>query len=264
MPNLACAGKAFSAAGQLWTLTLCSADSDGDGLSNGEELGDPCCTCSASLALPNAREFTHPRTKAPRYMEGRDRTFPKLGNLAPRGMQHAKCSIGIRRERKSSMRACVERAVFQRRPFRQGSDAYYGRMRQDSACRACTVAYAACYTLHAARSLLPSQDAASKSTAPGCPLGVLNSSASTSLCAALHSALAAHQTTASRARAYGIIAARSTATAHAPCGHWRRQSLAHPAGEPGARFSTQPFVGCRRAARRRRACVWGLPHTRAV
>ena len=185
MPNFGYAGKAFAAAGQLWTLTLCSADSDGDGLSNGEELGDPCCTGSASLAWPNAREFmrqpsrkqmrarTHARTQAPRYMEGRDRTFPKLGNLAPRGMQHAKCSIGIRRERNSSMRACVERAVFQRRPFRQGSDAYYGRMRQDSACRACTVAYAACYSLHAARSLLSSQDAASKSTAPGCPLGVL-------------------------------------------------------------------------------------------
>lgn len=36
-------GEAFEKAGFKWTTELCRADSDGDGRSNGEELGDPCC-----------------------------------------------------------------------------------------------------------------------------------------------------------------------------------------------------------------------------
>lgn len=37
-------GKDFAAAGMKWTKALCEKDSDGDGVTNGEELGDPCCT----------------------------------------------------------------------------------------------------------------------------------------------------------------------------------------------------------------------------
>jgi hypothetical protein len=36
-------GQAFRDAGWKWTEELCKADSDGDGQTNGEELGDPCC-----------------------------------------------------------------------------------------------------------------------------------------------------------------------------------------------------------------------------
>ncbi|EGZ21609.1 hypothetical protein PHYSODRAFT_496641 [Phytophthora sojae] len=36
-------GKAFDSAGKVWTLDLCKADTDGDGQTNGQELGDPCC-----------------------------------------------------------------------------------------------------------------------------------------------------------------------------------------------------------------------------
>ena len=36
-------GSAFKDAGPSWTTAFCEADSDGDGQSNGEELGDPCC-----------------------------------------------------------------------------------------------------------------------------------------------------------------------------------------------------------------------------
>lgn len=36
-------GHDFANAGYQWTQALCQADSDGDGLSNGQELGDPCC-----------------------------------------------------------------------------------------------------------------------------------------------------------------------------------------------------------------------------
>ncbi|KAF1325612.1 hypothetical protein FI667_g9059, partial [Globisporangium splendens] len=37
-------GKAFKAAGNAWNTALCQADSDGDGFTNGQEMGDPCCT----------------------------------------------------------------------------------------------------------------------------------------------------------------------------------------------------------------------------
>lgn len=36
-------GKDFAAAAHIWTETLCKTDSDGDGKTNGEELGDPAC-----------------------------------------------------------------------------------------------------------------------------------------------------------------------------------------------------------------------------
>ncbi|KAG7390034.1 hypothetical protein PHYPSEUDO_008996 [Phytophthora pseudosyringae] len=36
-------GDAFSAAGNKWTKDLCETDTDGDGQTNGQELGDPCC-----------------------------------------------------------------------------------------------------------------------------------------------------------------------------------------------------------------------------
>ena len=36
-------GEAFKAANFRWTAELCCADSDGDGQTNGEELGDPMC-----------------------------------------------------------------------------------------------------------------------------------------------------------------------------------------------------------------------------
>ena len=41
-------GKAFSKQKNAWTKALCEADSDGDGLRNGFELGDPCCLWSVN------------------------------------------------------------------------------------------------------------------------------------------------------------------------------------------------------------------------
>ncbi|RLN95585.1 hypothetical protein BBJ28_00021118 [Nothophytophthora sp. Chile5] len=36
-------GLDFASAGKSWTTEFCQQDSDGDGQTNGEELGDPCC-----------------------------------------------------------------------------------------------------------------------------------------------------------------------------------------------------------------------------
>ena len=47
-------GEAFDAAGRQWSQALCAADADGDGQSNGHELGDECCfwTANASCTQP--------------------------------------------------------------------------------------------------------------------------------------------------------------------------------------------------------------------
>jgi hypothetical protein len=39
---------------KAWTRALCLKDSDGDGQSNGLELGDPCCVWVAGGPAPNA------------------------------------------------------------------------------------------------------------------------------------------------------------------------------------------------------------------
>lgn len=36
-------GSAFASANYVWTVAYCQADSDGDGQTNSQELGDPCC-----------------------------------------------------------------------------------------------------------------------------------------------------------------------------------------------------------------------------
>ena len=45
-------GKAFGEASHKWTSTLCLEDSDGDGQSNGLELGDPCCAWVEASGSP--------------------------------------------------------------------------------------------------------------------------------------------------------------------------------------------------------------------
>lgn len=48
-----------------WTKELCQADSDGDGLTNGQELGDPCCLYGTADYTPpspsiEVDELSHP------------------------------------------------------------------------------------------------------------------------------------------------------------------------------------------------------------
>ena len=63
-------GLDFDAEGRTWTEALCRKDSDGDGLSNGEELGDPECTWSTG-ETPQFSIVTHPgkRKVKPTYIE---------------------------------------------------------------------------------------------------------------------------------------------------------------------------------------------------
>ncbi|KAF0698532.1 Aste57867_10859 [Aphanomyces stellatus] len=52
-------GQAFGSNNHKWTAALCQADSDGDGATNGEELGDPCCSWKIGATL-SSTTATHP------------------------------------------------------------------------------------------------------------------------------------------------------------------------------------------------------------
>ncbi|XP_052776591.1 dopamine beta-hydroxylase-like [Mya arenaria] len=61
-------GLDFKAAGMLWTEELCRKDSDSDGRTNGEELGDPNCTWRPGVGqqAPTALGITNPGICEPR------------------------------------------------------------------------------------------------------------------------------------------------------------------------------------------------------
>ncbi|GMF37385.1 unnamed protein product [Phytophthora fragariaefolia] len=53
-------GIAFEEAGTEWTKELCEADSDEDGQTNGQELGDPCCVWAEGGTPQWSDDVTHP------------------------------------------------------------------------------------------------------------------------------------------------------------------------------------------------------------
>ncbi|PAA63461.1 hypothetical protein BOX15_Mlig021890g1 [Macrostomum lignano] len=53
-------GLDFKAAGFQWTVDLCRKDSDGDGLTNGQELGDPDCVWKVGATPARTTGLSHP------------------------------------------------------------------------------------------------------------------------------------------------------------------------------------------------------------
>ncbi|KAK7103292.1 putative DBH-like monooxygenase protein 2 [Littorina saxatilis] len=53
-------GLDFADAGRKWTRELCQKDSDGDGKTNGQELGDPQCTWTKGGIPESTSGITHP------------------------------------------------------------------------------------------------------------------------------------------------------------------------------------------------------------
>jgi dopamine beta-monooxygenase len=53
-------GRDFASAGLAWTTELCQKDSDGDGRSNGAELGDPECVWTPGATPAFTTGITHP------------------------------------------------------------------------------------------------------------------------------------------------------------------------------------------------------------
>jgi len=56
-------GQAFNASGRKWTRALCEADTDGDGFTNGMELGDPHCTWTVGATPSRQMYISHPAFK---------------------------------------------------------------------------------------------------------------------------------------------------------------------------------------------------------
>ncbi|GFN92856.1 dopamine beta-hydroxylase-like isoform x3 [Plakobranchus ocellatus] len=53
-------GMDFRAAGYTWTTQLCLQDSDDDGKTNGQELGDPYCSWTSGAVPTRTANITHP------------------------------------------------------------------------------------------------------------------------------------------------------------------------------------------------------------
>lgn len=53
-------GKDFQNAGAKWTQELCRFDSDGDGMTNGQELGDPNCSWTEGSIPERVTDISHP------------------------------------------------------------------------------------------------------------------------------------------------------------------------------------------------------------
>ena len=68
-------GRDYAAAEDTWNTFLCALDSDGDGQSNGMELGDPCCQWqSSNYQGDGLRNYTEIDISSPgraRYVSGR-------------------------------------------------------------------------------------------------------------------------------------------------------------------------------------------------
>ncbi|EDV19971.1 uncharacterized protein TRIADDRAFT_32734, partial [Trichoplax adhaerens] len=53
-------GTDFAKTGRTWSTTLCQMDSDGDGKTNGAELGDPNCVWTEGSTPPSTTGISHP------------------------------------------------------------------------------------------------------------------------------------------------------------------------------------------------------------
>ena len=83
-------GAALAAAGDTWTAALCAADTDGDGFTNGEELGDPGCVWTPGATPARTTDVSHPglwssvpTTTA--YASGRAQTYNPAACARPSG-----------------------------------------------------------------------------------------------------------------------------------------------------------------------------------
>ena len=68
-----------------WSAALCQLDSDGDGMTNGQELGDPNCVWTEGNVPERTDNITHPGKSV--TMETIEGSAPQL-RLSPEG-----CSI---------------------------------------------------------------------------------------------------------------------------------------------------------------------------
>jgi hypothetical protein len=71
-------GGDFARAGHTWTRALCKMDSDQDGETNGEELGDPCCRWAEGGEPSRRWQLSHPGDPRKRSGFGRSNCSAEL------------------------------------------------------------------------------------------------------------------------------------------------------------------------------------------
>lgn len=81
-------GKAFAAAGFVWSRSLCEGDADGDGQTNGEELGDPCCLWTPGTTPLIRDVLSHPGD----YGSKLNATELRLRHFVCQALDHASTS----------------------------------------------------------------------------------------------------------------------------------------------------------------------------
>ncbi|KAJ8322183.1 hypothetical protein KUTeg_000654, partial [Tegillarca granosa] len=70
-------GIAFATNGRAWNQGLCMADSDNDGLTNGQELGDPTCSWRPGTQ-PQGGATSHPEAERLQFLREQDRLQQQL------------------------------------------------------------------------------------------------------------------------------------------------------------------------------------------
>ena len=89
---------AFSGVGYAWTTALCNLDSDGDGQSNGLELGDPCCIWEQGSVPTFTSDISvagDPSSMTSRVMPSCDRAVAQVPAKSPHAFATFAVGIGI-------------------------------------------------------------------------------------------------------------------------------------------------------------------------
>lgn len=87
--------KHFAKVGYKYTPEFCRLDSDGDGVRNGAELGDPCCVWKVGDTPARTNDLSHPGEKDSMPKMEANRACPGgvTGPLTPTGISHALITV---------------------------------------------------------------------------------------------------------------------------------------------------------------------------
>lgn len=110
-------GKMMKVEGMHWTQITCNADADGDGYTNGEELGDPDCVWTRGAVPSRTTDISHPG-----YKDSVPTTFKSRSQLAAEALQRefSETEAAVRRAKQGEAKRL--RAALRKRQQVTGDD----------------------------------------------------------------------------------------------------------------------------------------------